>query len=116
MAQPTLKDIAKAVGYSKNTVSLALRGDRQIPAATRERICGVAEEMGYRPNAVVSQLMAQLRASRTTRLQAKLALVNANRGREAFRSHPTIPTYVEGCASRAAKLGYGFDRFWFHDP
>jgi Transcriptional regulators len=116
MAQPTLKDIAKAVGYSKNTVSLALRGDRQIPAATRERICAVAEEMGYRPNAVVSQLMAQLRASRTTRLQAKLALVNANRDREAFRSHPTIPTYVEGCESRAAKLGYGFDRFWLHDP
>lgn len=116
MGQPTLKDIAKAVGYSKNTVSLALRGDRQIPAATRERIRAAAEAMGYRPNAVVSQLMAQLRASRTTRLQAKLALVNANRDRDAFRSHPTIPTYVEGCENRAGKLGYGFDRFWLHDP
>jgi len=47
--------------------------------------------------------MAQLRASRTTRLQAKLALVNANREADAFRNHPTIPTYVEGCESRAAK-------------
>jgi len=116
MARPTLKDIADQLGYSKNTVSLALRGDRQIPPVTRERIQKVANRLGYRPNAVLSHLMAQLRSSRTTRLQAKLALINANRDRQAFRSHPTIPTYVEGCESRAEKLGYGFDRFWLHDP
>ncbi|HWL17271.1 MAG TPA: LacI family DNA-binding transcriptional regulator [Opitutus sp.] len=116
MPRPTLKDIARQVGFSKNTISLALRGDPQIPESTRARIRAVAEQLGYQPNAVVSQLMAQLRASRTTRLQAKLALVNANRDPDAFRSHPTIPTYVEGCESRAAKLGYSFDRFWLHDP
>lgn len=116
MPRPTLNDIARTVGYSKNTVSLALRGDPQIPEATRERIRKAATQLGYQPNAVVSHLMAQLRASRTTRLQAKLALVNANRDPDAFRNHPTIPTYVEGCESRAAKLGYSFDRFWLHDP
>ncbi len=116
MPRPTLNDIARAVGYSKNTVSLALRGDPQIPPVTREKIRQAAERIGYEPNAVVSHLMAQLRASRTTRLQAKLALVNANRDPDAFRNHPTIPTYVEGCESRAAKLGYSFDRFWLHDP
>lgn len=116
MARPTLSDIARQVGYSKNTVSLALRGDRQIPEETRERIRKAAAKLGYQPNAVVSHLMAQLRASRSLKLQAKLALVNANRDPHAFRSHPTIPTYVEGCESRAAKLGYGFDRFWLHDP
>ena len=116
MSRPTLNDIARVLGYSKNTISLALRGDRQIPEVTREKIRQSAEKLGYQPNAVVSHLMAQLRASRTTRLQAKLALVNANRDPEAFRNHPTIPTYVEGCESRAAKLGYSFDRFWLHDP
>lgn len=116
MPRPTLNDIARMVGFSKNTVSLALRGDPQIPESTRERIRKAAEKIGYQPNAVVSHLMAQLRASRTTRLQAKLALVNANRDPDAFRTHPTIPTYVEGCESRAAKLGYSFDRFWLHDP
>lgn len=116
MSRPTLNDIARQVGYSKNTVSLALRGDPQIPEVTREKIREAAARLGYQPNAVVSHLMAQLRASRTTRLQAKLALVNANRDPDAFRTHPTIPTYVEGCESRAAKLGYSFDRFWLHDP
>lgn len=116
MARVTLSDIAAAVGYSKNTVSLALRGNTQIPEQTRERIRQVAEKLGYQPNAVVSQLMAQLRASRTSRFQAKLALVNANRDSKALADHPTIPTYVNGCESRAAKLGYSFDRFWLHDP
>ncbi len=116
MRRVTLSDIAKKVGYSKNTVSLSLRGDPQIPAATRDRIRAVAATLGYQPNAVVSHLMAQLRASQAPRFQAKLALVNANRDPRALREHPTIPTYVEGCERRAARLGYGFDRFWLHDP
>jgi LacI family transcriptional regulator len=116
MGRVTLSDIARKVGYSKNTVSLALRGDAQIPPATRERIRHVANALGYQPNAVVSHLMAQLRSSQAARFQAKLALVNANRDPNALRQHPTIPTYVEGCERRAARLGYGFDRFWLHDP
>lgn len=116
MPRVTLSDIASAVGYSKNTVSLALRGNQQIPEETRNRIRKIAEKMGYQPNAVVSHLMAQLRASRTARFQAKLALVNANRDPKAFLEHPTIPTYVAGCEERAAGLGYSFDRFWLHDP
>ena len=116
MSRVTLSDIAEAVGYSKNTVSLALRGNTQIPEATRARIRQVAEKLGYQPNAVVSHLMAQLRASRTARFQAKLALVNANLDAKALTDHPTIPTYVAGCEERAAGLGYSFDRFWLHDP
>ena len=116
MPRPSLSDIARELGYSKNTVSLGLRGSPQIAAATRERIRAAAERLGYQPNAVVSQLMAQLRTGRTRNFQAKLALVNANLDPEAMRTHPTVPTYVEGCESRAAKLGYSFDRFWLHDP
>lgn len=116
MPSPTLNDIARSLGYSKNTISLGLRGSSQIPPATRAKIQAEADRLGYRPNAVISQLMAQLRSTRTRPLQAKLALVNANRDPDAFRTHPTIPTYIAGCEARAAKLGYGFDHFWLHDP
>lgn len=113
----TLKTIGARVGYSKNTVSLALRGDPQIPVETRERIRKVAHEMGYQRNALVAHLMAQLRASQSNApFQAKLALVNAHRCRDAFSSHPTVPTYVAGCEARATHLGYSFDTFWMHDP
>jgi LacI family transcriptional regulator len=114
--RPTLTTIARALGYSKNTISLALQGSPQIPESTRARIRKTAERLGYRSNPVVSHLMAQLRASGQRPYQATLALVNANRDPAAFKQHPTIPTYVEGCETRAARLGYALDRFWLHDP
>ena len=116
MSPVTLADIARATGLSKSAVSLALRGDPQLPEATRTRVQAAAGNLGYRPNALVSHLMAQLGAGRTRRIRAKLALVNANRDRAALRDHPTIPTYVAGCEQRAARLGYSFDRFWLHTP
>lgn len=114
--RPTLNDIARVLGYSKNTISLGLRGCPQIPEATRKRIREAADRLSYQPDAVISHLMAQLRSKRARPFQAKMALVNANRDPAAFRRHPTIPTYVEGCEGRARKLGYAFDYFWLHDP
>jgi len=116
MPTVTMSLIAAEAGCSKNTVSLALRGSPQIPEATREKIRRIAARLGYQPNAVVSQLMAQLRSSQAARFQAKLALVNAHRDPKAFRTHATIPAYVDGCERRAARLGYSFDQFWLYDP
>jgi DNA-binding LacI/PurR family transcriptional regulator len=111
-----MADVAARAGVSKNTVSLSLRNDPQIPATTRDRIRRIAEEMGYQRNATVAQLMAQLRAGRSKKFEATLALVNANLDRHAFTKHPTIPTYIEGCRRRAALQGYVLDEFWLHDP
>jgi LacI family transcriptional regulator len=116
MKLPTMADVAARAGVSKNAVSLALRNDAQIPERTRERIRRVAERMGYRKNATVAHLMAELRSRRGGRFQATLALVNANRDATAFRSHPTIPLYVEGARARAAQQGYALDEFWLHEP
>jgi LacI family transcriptional regulator len=115
MAKATFTDIVRATGLSKNAVSLALRDSEQISPETRERVKAVATRLGYQANPILSQLMAQIRVARTQPLRAKLALVNANFDPEALRTHPTIPTYMEGCESRAAKLGYAFDHFWLHD-
>jgi LacI family transcriptional regulator len=116
MAQPTMAAVAQAAGVSKNTVSLALRGSPRISEATRLRIGELAAQMGYCLNPTVAHLMAQLRQSRTPGFQATLAMVNANEDREAFRTHPTIPRYVEGCRRRARQLGYQLDEFWLHEP
>ena len=116
MRPVTMQMIADEVGFSKNTVSLALRDDPSISAPTKELIRKTADRLGYRPNAIVSHLIAQLRAGRTARFQAKLALINAHRDPKAFRTHATIPAYVEGCERRGLQLGYTFDPFWLHDP
>jgi len=111
-----MQDIARAAGVSKNTVSLALRNDSQIPEETRIRIRRIAETLGYRKNPTVAHLMAQLRKGATKRHRATLALLNANEDSEAFTTHPTIPTYVKGCFRYAEQGGYSLDEFWLHDP
>ena len=114
MPRVTMSTIAARAGVSKNTVSLALRHDPQIPADTRARIEGIARELGYAKNPVVSQLMTELRKAHPAGYRRTLALLNANQDLHAFTRHPTIPAYVAGCRRRAAQLGYTLDEFWLH--
>lgn len=114
--QPSMADVARAAGVSKNAVSLALRNDPQISDATRRHVARVAARLGYQRNQVVGELMARLRRSGQSCFRAVLALINANRDADAFSTHPTVPSYVEGCRRRARSLGYTLDTFWLHDP
>jgi LacI family transcriptional regulator len=114
--QPTMAEVAKAAGVSKNTVSLALRGSPRISETTRDRIAEVADAMGYRLNPTVAHLMAELRQNRSPSFQASLAIINAHERRDALSQHPTIPAYVAGCRQRAKGLGYQLDEFWLHEP
>lgn len=111
-----MADLGRHCGVSKNTVSLALRNDPQIPEPTRERIRKAAEGLGYQRDPVVAHLMSRLRRHPGTGPKAALALLNANQDRDALKSHPTIPTYMEGCRRRALHLGYALDTFWLHEP
>ncbi len=111
-----MAEVAKAVGVSKNTVSLALRGSPRVLAQTRALITQKAEEMGYRLNPTVAHLMAHLRQTRVPRYQATLAIMNAYKKPDAFTKHATIPSYVEGCRRRASQLGYQLDAFWLYEP
>jgi LacI family transcriptional regulator len=116
MKRVTMTDVARLAGVSKNTVSLALRNDPQIPESTRQRVRKAVSELGYTANPVVSELMAELRRGSQAAYKHNFALINANQDRSAFLKHPTIPDYVAGCRRRAAQLGYGLDEFWLHDP
>jgi DNA-binding LacI/PurR family transcriptional regulator len=111
-----MAQVAAAAGVSKNTVSLALRGSARISEGTRARVEMAAARVGYRRNAAIGCLMAELRRTGAGRFEAALALLNANEDRDAFVRHPTVPVYLEGVRRRAEKLGYSLDEFWLHDP
>ena len=108
-------DVARRLGVSKNTVSLALRNDPQIPESTRRKVREAAAEIGYTANPVVSELMSELRRGATAGYKRNFAMLNANVDGDAFHRHPTVPDYVAGCRRRATQLGYGLDEFWLHD-
>jgi len=52
----TIKDIAKATGYSKTTVSFAFNDPGKISAAAREKIIEAATRFGYVPDPVARSL------------------------------------------------------------
>jgi DNA-binding LacI/PurR family transcriptional regulator len=72
--------------------------------------------MGYRTNATVANLMAQLRASRTPKYQATLGLLNVSSDSRTLTGLCTFREWVKGCRERAEQLGYGLDPFWLHEP
>jgi LacI family transcriptional regulator len=57
----TIAQVAEAVGVHKSTVSLALRNDPRVAGKTRERIMRAVAELGYVPDAHLSNLMGYLR-------------------------------------------------------
>ena len=46
----TMKDVARRAGVDVSTVSLAINNDPRIRTETRERIVGIAHELGYHKN------------------------------------------------------------------
>ncbi|MFX3618665.1 MAG: LacI family DNA-binding transcriptional regulator [Sporolactobacillus sp.] len=58
MNKVTLHDVAKAAGVSIATASWAINDNKnvRIPAETREKVRKVAEQLGYRPNALAKGL------------------------------------------------------------
>ncbi|MBN2311283.1 MAG: LacI family DNA-binding transcriptional regulator [Candidatus Hydrogenedentes bacterium] len=55
----TISDIAERAGVHRSTVSLALRDDPRITAATRDRIKAIAADIGYLPNLVARGLTSK---------------------------------------------------------
>jgi len=113
---PTMHEIAERAGVGKATVSLALRDDPRLRPETRRRIQKLAAKMGYRTNATVAALMAQLRASRTPKYQSTLGFLNVSPNPKPLTGLNTFHEWVKGCHDRAVKLGYGLDAFWLHEP
>lgn len=111
-----MQDIATKAGVGKATVSLAMRDDSRLRPETRARIQKLAAEMGYRTNATVASLMAQLRASRSPKYQATLGLLNASYDARTLTGLHTFRDWVGGCSLRAAQLGYRLDEFWLYQP
>jgi DNA-binding LacI/PurR family transcriptional regulator len=87
-----LKDIAIQAGCSVMTVSKALRDAKDISAATRERIKGLAKQMGYVPDA-----LAQSLRNRTTKLLGVVISTSTN---------PIFARMMVGLEEQAHALGY----------
>lgn len=107
--------IAQRLGVASSTVSRALRGDPRIGAALRQRAREAAQEMGYRPNPLVSALMANRRKRGGSGEVDVIALVTNYAAREDWRAKDVCRWEFEGIQSRAAMLGFRVEVFSLKD-
>lgn len=110
----TLRDIAKSLGISHVTVSLALRGAPQISKARCKQIEEKAREMGYRPNPMATAL-GQLRFTGKARaVAAELAWITYREDAEDIRRFKEFHLYWEGASQTAKWYGYNLEEFVYN--
>lgn len=69
-----IKDIARALGISTGTVDRALHGKPDVSPATRARVLGMAEALGYRPNLAARYLKSRKQVRISVQLPQEIAL------------------------------------------
>ena len=105
----TQRDIARKLGVSNATVSLALRDNPRITEARRREIQAFALEMGYCPNPAAATLSYQKRNSKTIPIHSSLAWLNLWPKPEELRYSPVFDCYWRGAEASAEKFGYRLD-------
>ncbi|MCF4120218.1 LacI family transcriptional regulator [Antribacter sp. KLBMP9083] len=98
MTRITIADIARRAGVSTGAVSYALNGRPGVSEATRERILGIATELGWAPSSAARSLSG----ARTETVGLVLARDPSTLGFESFYMQ-----FVAGIESELAARDYG---------
>jgi LacI family transcriptional regulator len=111
--RPTMKDIAKVAKVHQTTVSLALRNHPSIPQKTRERIKGIADELGYRPDPMLASLIAYRRGRSGDIKTPSIGYIMNVDGEQGLKNSYVRQLFLKGAMDRAKELGYGLEVFYY---
>ncbi|QYM78885.1 LacI family transcriptional regulator [Horticoccus luteus] len=109
--RPIMEDIARAAGYSRAAVSLALRGHPSIPESTRRKIAAIAEQLGYRANPLVSALMSLQRQRRSMGGATTIAYLTSHPRSDPWRQRSYYVSMFRGAATRLEEIGCRLEEF-----
>lgn len=107
-----VRDLAERLGVSKSTVSLALRNHPRISEKTRKLVQQEAERMGYRPSALVSALMTQIRGKEIRQNSECLAFLTAYPAADDWRQLTSLRDAFEAAKAQAARSGFRLEPLW----
>lgn len=110
MPRVTLREIAEKAGCSRSTVSYALRNSPNISRGLRDKIIGVAEGLGWTPDAELARQMSLVRQTLVKTDLPHLAIVINKPKRHLERE--LAPTHqLSGAVAYAERMGYKADIF-----
>lgn len=107
----SIRDLAKILGVSHATVSLALRDSPRISAEVRKRVRNEAEKLGYRPDPMLAALSQYRRDKLDHPITASIAWINAWSNPDDLRSLREFDQYWLGASAAATKFGYRLEEF-----
>jgi LacI family transcriptional regulator len=110
-----MAEIAQRLGVTQSTVSRALRNDPRIGGEMTARVREMAKLLGYRPNPLISALMANRRRGDPATEMDVIALVTNYGGRVSWRSKDVCRWEFQGVQQRAEELGYRVEVFALSD-
>ncbi len=100
------KDIAKQLGVSQVTVSLALRNSNRVSQEMKGRVAEIAQQLGYKLDPSLSALTYWRKGKKSPVFQGILAILSPFSNREEWQNCTTFKLYASGFYSRANQLGY----------
>lgn len=117
MPTVTIRTIARHTGLSKTTVAAALKGDPDYTSATVARVRAAAQELGYRPNPLVTAAMMKIRDTRLARSRGITLAYLSDLGRQAMlKPGQSVETGFVAARERAQDLGFNLDLIDYEDP
>lgn len=108
----TMADVAKKLGVSISTVSLALHNSPKVPKVTRDKVLAAVEELGYQTNPYVSALMAARRNGKDPNQMPVVALITATQKEGDRKNLYHLQRFIEGFTGTAQSLGIRPEFFW----
>jgi len=108
-------DVARLARCDASTVSLALRNDPRITAATTARVRAAAERLNYRVNPLVSAWVSTRRAARAGPSRATLAYLTSHPPGTSWGESQHFQSIFEGVKERATEFGYALEQFRLAD-
>ncbi len=111
-SQPTLKDIAQAVGVSIMTVSRALRGEPKVSSEIRHLVMREAQRLNYQPDPHLMRMMQLVRGRKHKHLRAVLAVIREHVPQDGLLSPSYQYVSVDAIRHRAHAHGYAVEEFF----
>jgi len=107
----TICEIADRLKVHQSTVSRALRKDPRISTKMREKILQVAKDLDYKPDPMLSSLVAYRKTRIRQTYHATLGWITNYPTRSGWREYERV-AYHRGAIRRATELGYQIEEFW----
>jgi DNA-binding LacI/PurR family transcriptional regulator len=106
------KQIARELGLSQSTVSLALRRKKGVHPKTIEKVHAMARRLGYVPDPMLGSLASYRSRSRPVVFRSVLPWLHTDKGLIAHRDDLPWGRILAGAGERAGALGFKLEPMW----